>query len=208
LANVTAATTVETSGATVTATETAATHGDSNDSSSVAGTSSGTAAHSESFGSLPNAPTSAASGNGTTSADDATCRLLVGCGKCVDNSECVWCDEINACAVGNIVGVSKDALGGKGPDVCGDWKWKQCYVNGLVLLYAAGGVGACLLLSLVACVCKCVCFRAKRGGSGARQLDKFNKRDDSESLIPKNHNSKSAERRNALRAKWGLDSEA
>jgi hypothetical protein len=135
---------------------------------------------------------------------------LSGCDACVGGDECVWCDEINACAAGNIIGVSKDAFGGKGADVCSDWKWKQCYVNGIVALYAAGGVAGLFILLVVACICRCVCCRSQRRGSNARQLDKFNKRDtdDRESLIPKNHNSKSAERRNALRAKWGLDSEA
>lgn len=150
------------------------------------------------------------SGTGaTTAAGDVNCHVFGDCGACTDESSCVWCQALNKCGNGNFIGVSKDEFGGNATTVCPDWQWKQCVMNGEYLQYTVIGAGALVVLLVVACVCRCVCFRKSRK-SGARQLDKFSKRDatdDRESLIPKNNHSKSAERRAALRAKWGIGAE-
>jgi hypothetical protein len=157
-------------------------------------------------GTLPDAPTHVEE---TTASfqGEVNCILNKNCGDCTYESKCVWCQALNQCVEGTFLGVAKEALDGNATSLCPDWEWKQCVMNGEYLQYTVIGAAALVLLILVACICRCVCFRKSRKPSG-RQMEKFAKRDatdDRESLIPKNHNSKSAERRAALRAKWGIE---
>jgi hypothetical protein len=88
---------------------------------------------------------------------------------------------------------------------CGDWKWKQCYVTGIYLIYAALGVLCLIVLLCVGCICRCFCCNSKKRDS-SRSLDKLGKNldssDDRTPLITKQ--TTTSKRREEMRKKWGI----
>ena len=163
--------------------------------------------------SLPNYSTTPGSAHSTTMGNNTVdCGAFVDCGNCTSSLSCVWCPTLNngTCHAGNWLGVDSKPFGTLN-GTCADWHWATCkpaFLQGRYMQYAALGVLGLIVCCCTLCVCKCFCCKRKSKGKKDRKLDKFG--EDREPLLaddtPKRDpNSKSAQRRDAMRKKWGLD---
>lgn len=90
---------------------------------------------------------------------------------------------------------------------CSDWRWKQCKVNGKVILGAELVVLGLILLIILVCVCKCCCCAKKHKKKGTK-LGKI-KKAEKESLLGEEEQIPSStpvtdQRRSQMREKWGI----
>lgn len=86
---------------------------------------------------------------------DDDCGTLTDCGACTAELRCMWCenDNVSTCVYGTVYDTS-------GQCASGDWRWKQCKVNGKYVFF--GGVGLVGLILLTCCCCCCCCARRRR----------------------------------------------
>ena len=122
-----------------------------------------------------------------------------------------------SCTPGSWLGVNDKLFGDTLNGTCADWHWAVCkpaFLTGLIMQYSALGLAGLIVCCCTLCVCKCFCCKSKKKSSD-RKLDHFGQKDStdrepllggrSSSSTTRNLNSKSAERREAMRKKWGLD---
>eukprot|EP01114_Cavostelium_apophysatum_P007670 TRINITY_DN1980_c0_g1_i2.p1 TRINITY_DN1980_c0_g1~~TRINITY_DN1980_c0_g1_i2.p1 ORF type:complete len:224 (+),score=27.69 TRINITY_DN1980_c0_g1_i2:110-781(+) len=111
-----------------------------------------------------NGTTSTTTGYSTTGSNDVklTCEQRLTCSECTQAWSCLWCpsgtgsDTGGSCQVGYWYGKLSNGS-------CSHWQWKQCDVDGTVVLYSAiAGVGLVILILTVSIICCCCCCKKKK----------------------------------------------
>eukprot|EP00026_Physarum_polycephalum_P015564 Phypoly_transcript_16277.p1 GENE.Phypoly_transcript_16277~~Phypoly_transcript_16277.p1 ORF type:complete len:194 (+),score=25.15 Phypoly_transcript_16277:89-670(+) len=149
--------------------------------------------------------TTGASGNGTTGSTtgggpvtNSTCGAFTDCGTCTSNTHCVWCDKA-ACVDGFFYGT-------RNVKQCGDWRWKQCKVNGRYAFIGALIAVGVVLLIMVICICKCCCCQKKKSSYSIKQSK--TRKAERESLLDEEEQRSAHpitdQRRAQMREKWGI----
>jgi len=159
---------------------------------------SGTRTRTRDSSSTGSLPTDWATGDSTTSANshssdgslDASaiadmCEKAskTSCQNCtLAHPQCVYCASRRTCmpmpAGGGWFGPSTDMKTNLAPldtDVCGDWQYKQCWLEGRFVIYIGAGAVAlvvcCCCVCISVCIC-CACRSGKRRRTGYRvQVD-------------------------------------
>jgi len=117
------------------------------------------------------------------------CSNSTSCSDCISSVSCLWCEGNSKCVDGQWYGVY-------GSSSCSDWRWKQCYLGGVYVLY--GSAGFVLLVFIVCiCVCICCCCCRKKEKTSTRKTSFV----DTEPLI--NSHPKTDQRREYLSKKYG-----
>lgn len=93
-------------------------------------------------------------------------------------------------------------------DQCSDWRWKQCKVNGKIILGAELVALGLILLVVLICVCKCCCCQKKHRKKGTK-LGKIKKAEKERLLSDEEEQVTSStpvtdQRRSQMREKWGI----
>ena len=85
--------------------------------------------------------------------NNSTCDIQLSCGECTSSTDCVWCENEKICKQlkGDLIKHQQ----------CKDWRYRQCKVNGMFLVYGSLGVVGTLILCLCACCCYCCFCRSK-----------------------------------------------
>jgi len=133
----------------------------------------------------------------TTGVTPTGCNAVYSCAECVQSVNCLWCETSNTCVDGEWFGVQKIT--------CEDWRWKQCALNGKIVLITVLSAAGFFILCFSVCICLCCCCRSKK--TRTQQLKDFKefkemqKEEEKESLISKHP--KTDARRSELLKKYG-----
>eukprot|EP01112_Ceratiomyxa_fruticulosa_P002626 TRINITY_DN1277_c0_g2_i3.p1 TRINITY_DN1277_c0_g2~~TRINITY_DN1277_c0_g2_i3.p1 ORF type:complete len:210 (+),score=36.01 TRINITY_DN1277_c0_g2_i3:166-795(+) len=163
---------------------------------STTGSQSTTGTTGTSWGTTGN--TSFTTTTGGSNAAPLQCTNYTSCSDCISSTSCVWCGDAVACVDGSFYG---------GSGVCGDFRWKQCHVDGKYLMVAVLGAVGIVLLCFLICICRCMC-RQSRKTKKATKLDVLGEEERTGLLneeAPSRH-PHTDRRREELRAKWGISS--
>jgi len=135
-----------------------------------------------------------------------SCVNMTTCTDCIRSNDCVWCTfegDTGICKNGALFGPEMmDVI-----NTCGDWRWKQCAVNGKFLFVGGLGIIGLVLVCMIFCICYCCCCsRSKKRKSKKDHFSDFPslQMEEGVSLLGSKHPQTDA-RRIELQQKYGKE---
>jgi len=118
------------------------------------------------------------------------CAQYLNCSSC-SSKTCVWCESDGICTDGTF-------YGSKPLSTCKDFMWMQCKIQGRYAIAIAGGGVGFILFLFVCLICCCCCCKKKHSHKY------YHIQDEEKSSLIGSRTPITDERRNAMRAKWGV----
>jgi len=142
--------------------------------------------------------------NTNTTTPGRTCADYNVCGNCSGEWNCVWCETDSKCLDGSIYGPNENPFTG-----CGEWRWRQCSVNGKAIFWSAVAIIVALfLLCLFMCFCYCCFCRKRRKHSHQKTWSQIKAEEaEMDGLLNASKTPKTDSRREQIYSKYGRPEE-